>query len=115
MATRAYCIEIGDQRTATMDKCETRSRDISIPEFTRTFSCMRRPTTLTPLLNVITTKFCGGMRSPRQNFPLSCINTHVKISSTESDRIIFLKVDYFSRYCKNGKLKERARCREYAT
>lgn len=68
MATYTY-IEIGDQRTAShVDKCETRSRDISIPEFTGTFSCICRPMTLTPLLNVITTKFCGGMRSSRQNF-----------------------------------------------
>lgn len=60
-----------DQRTASMDKYETRSRDISIPEFTGTFSCICRPMTLTSLLNVITTKFCGGMRSSRQNFSLS--------------------------------------------
>lgn len=64
-----------DQRTASrMDKYETRSRDISIPEFTGTFSCICWPMTLTPLLNVITTKFCGGMRSSRQNFSLSRIN-----------------------------------------
>lgn len=38
------CIEIGDQRTASrVDKCETRSRDISIPEFTGGTFCMHTP------------------------------------------------------------------------